>query len=108
MRVRRFRRGRQPPQSKARVEAPAPLHHSVRPQQAPWVNAVDISHERRMDRIADQLAGALRQLARYFSGDGECHVLELAPPRCHSVPLVIASDPDGMISLTASALLPSS
>src|SRR2546430_11093293 len=32
----------------------------------------------------------------------------LAPPRCHSVPLVIASDPDDMVSLMASGRLPSS
>ena len=44
------------------------------------MNAVDISHERRMDRIADQLAGALRQFSRHFGGDRECHVLELPHP----------------------------
>ena len=100
---------------------------SARSQQPSRMNAVDISHEGRMDRIADQLACALRQFVRHFCGDRErqfsscrthptqyCGVMirrgrsdRLAPPRCHSVPLVIASDPDGIVSLTASGRSPS-
>jgi hypothetical protein len=87
-----------------------------------------MSHKRRMDRIADQLAGALRQFVRQFGRNGQAHILELphpagailrrtirrgrsdrlAPPRCQSVPFAIASDPEGMIILTASGRLPGS
>src|SRR5712691_8473995 len=87
-----------------------------------------MSHERRMDRIADQFASALRQFFRELGRYRQRHILELphpahailrrddqtwpirplAPPRCQSVPFVIASDPDGIISFTASARLPKS
>jgi hypothetical protein len=52
----------------------------MRLQQSLGVNAIDMPHKRRMDRIADQFAGPLRQFFRQFGGNRQRHVLELPHP----------------------------
>ena len=84
-----------------------------------------------MDGVADQFARPLRQFFRDVGGHGEHHVLELPEParailrgddearairaigaaavrvgRGALADLVIASDPDGIVSLTESVLSP--
>jgi hypothetical protein len=44
------------------------------------VQAVDVPHEGRMDRIADQLTDALGQLVCDLGRHGEAHVLKLSHP----------------------------
>src|SRR5262249_59718390 len=49
-------------------------------QQALWVQAVDVPHERWMDRIAYQLTDALGQLVRDLGRHGKAQVLKLSHP----------------------------
>src|ERR1700741_1742188 len=57
-----------------------PMHPSFGLQQALWVQAVDVPHEGRMDRIADQLTAAPGQLLCDPGRHGEAHVLKLSHP----------------------------
>src|SRR6516162_9624678 len=49
-------------------------------QQALWLQAVDVSHEGWMDRIAEQLTDTLGQLVCDLGRNGEAHVLKLSHP----------------------------
>jgi len=54
--------------------------HGVRLQQSLGMNAIDMSHKWRMDRITNQLARTFRQFFGQFGGNRQAHVLELPHP----------------------------